>query len=738
VSLFPRQSLFWKYAAYFSGLVSTLLVVSGAVGGYFAYREAVAALEELQLARAQFIATKIADFMRDVQDALHATVAKFNTPEEVDTGDLAIELVAFLRHHAAISEIRWISARGEERFGLSRFALDAGGRRRDWSDDPAFVGAHRSSSSGYVGQVYFRKETEPFVVLAAARDANSSVLVADVNLKHVWDVISQAQLVPNGAAYVVDRAGQLISHPDIGLVLAKTDMSKVSHVRRTLDSGLARTAVIGEARDLRGTPVVATAERIEGLDWTVFAEQSLDEALVPAYASVARSVVLVLLGVTAAILASLLLARSMVRPIREIETRARQLGEGDLRARIALSTGDELESLAGQFNRMAARLQETHEMQESHIAERTRDLAVANAAKSRFLAVASHDLRQPLHALGLFVGQLRAARLPLAEAALVEKTERSVEALNELLDQLLDLSKLDIGALVAKPRPFALNDLLSRLAAQFAPSAEAKGLLLTAMPTSVWVTSDPLLLERILLNLITNALRYTVEGRILIGCRRRGEFVQLLVADTGVGIDPQHLPHVFQEFYRAAPADRGMHTGLGLGLAIVKRLALLLGHRIALESTPGQGTIVSVYVARASPRSEAVAVPASVVDSLRGVRVLVVDDEEPALEAMQGLLSQWGCDVATARNGDEAVARARRDRPHVVLCDLNLETSESGIDVMERIRHETGPDVPCAYVTGESDPDVVAAARLSGHPIAFKPLTPGKLRAFVEHLVQPA
>ncbi len=230
----------------------------------------------------------------------------------------------------------------------------------------------------------------------------------------------------------------------------------------------------------------------------------------------------------------------------------------------------------------------------------------------------------------------------------------------------------------------------------------------------------------------------TVEGRILIGCRRRGELVELLVADTGVGIDPDHLPNVFQEFYRAPPADRGINTGLGLGLAIVKRLALLLGHRVAITSTPGKGTMVSVSVARASPQREAVSAPASVVDNLRGVRVLVVDDEEPALEAMHGLLSQWGCDVVTARSGDEAVGRIREGRPEVVLCDLNLRASESGIAVLERIRLENGRAVPCAYVTGETEPDLIAAARASGHPIAFKPVTPGKLRAFVEHLVQPA
>ena len=209
-----------------------------------------------------------------------------------------------------------------------------------------------------------------------------------------------------------------------------------------------------------------------------------------------------LLGIAAAIAASVLLARRMVRPIREIEASARRLGEGQFDLRIALRTGDELEALAEQFNRMAARLQETYSMQETRIAERTRDLAVANEAKTRFLAAATHDLRQPIHALTLCVGQLRAIELPGDGRALLEKIQRSVEALRELIESLLDLSKLDVGAVRAELKSFALQDLLSRLAAQFAPSAEAKGLALTLAPTSLWVCSDPLLLERIMLNLI--------------------------------------------------------------------------------------------------------------------------------------------------------------------------------------------------------------------------------------------
>jgi signal transduction histidine kinase/CheY-like chemotaxis protein len=518
-------------------------------------------------------------------------------------------------------------------------------------------------------------------------------------------------------------------------VLRKSDLSTLPHVRQALKQPPQKATLLGETRDMNGHEVVSTVAPIESLGWRVFAEQGLDEAFRPVYASIARSAALVLLGVVAAIVTSILLARRMVRPIREIETRARQLGEGQFDRRIALQTGDELETLADQFNRMATRLQDTYAQQETRIAERTRDLALANEAKTRFLAAASHDLRQPVHALALFVGQLRASNPADGGHALLQKIEQSVDSLEDLLQALFDLSKLDVGAVRADPKPFPLNELLSRLTAEFAPSAEAKGLALTFVPTSLWVRSDPLLLQRILLNVISNALRYTMEGRVLLGCRRRGDSVEMIVADTGVGIDPDQLPNVFREFYRAAPSRGGdMGDGLGLGLAIVQRLAALLDHRVTIESRPGKGTLVRILVPRAVPADQAAASPAPLADILRGIKVLVVDDEAPVREAMQGLLTQWGCDVATAANGDEAVRSALARRPDVVLCDLKLAADEDGVGVVDRLQRECGWPVKCAFVTGEAASDRIARARATGHPIAFKPTTPGKLRAILEHL----
>jgi CheY-like chemotaxis protein len=209
----------------------------------------------------------------------------------------------------------------------------------------------------------------------------------------------------------------------------------------------------------------------------------------------------------------------------------------------------------------------------------------------------------------------------------------------------------------------------------------------------------------------------------------------VIVADTGVGIDGDQLANVFREFYRAAPSrGEAMGDGLGLGLAIVQRLATLLDHRVTIESEPRKGTLVRIRVPRAAPPDQATESPPSVADKLRGTKVLVVDDEAPIREAMQGLLTQWGCDVATAATGDEAVRSALARRPDVVLCDLNLAADEDGVEVVDRLRRECGCPVQCAFVTGEADSDRIARARATGHPIAFKPTAPGKLRAILEHL----
>src|SRR5947207_2035376 len=496
-----RRTLFWKYAAYFSGLVSALLIVSGGVAGYFAYRQSIASLESVQREKARFVAAEIDNFVDRVESGLRSTAGKFGADGPIDTEDLTIELIALLRHQPAITELRWIAVNGGERLVLSRVVRDSVESGRSWLTDPGFQATRTRIS--HAGSIYFRGETEPYVSLAVSRAPGGQAVIADVNLKFVSELIAKSRVGPSDVIYVVDNVGRLISHADPGLVLRRTDLSALPQVRAALGRGGDREDLDGDARSMNGLAVIATAMPIERLGWTVFAEQARAEAFQPVYATIARSSALVLLGVIAAVAASLVLAQRMVRPIQEIAAGARKIGEGRLDQRIDVKTGDELEALGVQFNRMAERLQTIYSTQEARIAERTHELALANDAKSRFLAAASHDLRQPMHALSLFVGQLRATGE--AEApALLEKVEHSVDALEQLLEALLDLSKLDMGAVTAQTSAFPLRDLLSHLAIQLVPAAEAKGLALTVVPTSLWVCSDPVLHDGILVNEITN------------------------------------------------------------------------------------------------------------------------------------------------------------------------------------------------------------------------------------------
>jgi signal transduction histidine kinase/CheY-like chemotaxis protein len=727
-----RWSLVWKYAAWFSGLVSVLLVASGALAGYFAYRQAMAAVEESQAQRAQFVAEAIAGAVGRVEDTLALAVEKFGDDGPTDVDSLGVELIALLRHQPAIVELFWIAGDGRERLALSRYGRDRHESGRSWVGEARFEGlATRISRAGPVS---FRSEGEPSLSLAVRRKLGGPVLLAELDLKFVSDALSRLRLERTDVAYVVDGAGRLISHADVGRVLAKTDVSALPQVRRAILGGGAADASGAESRGVDGAAVIATAVPIERLGWTVIAEQPRAEALRPVYATIARSSALVVVGVLAAIVASVVFARRMVRPIRQIETGARELGAGRLDRRIDVGTGDELEELGSQFNRMAERLQQIYGAQEKVIAERTRDLALANESKSRFLAAASHDLRQPMHALSLFVGQLQARSGSGDAPELVRKIGQSVETLEQLLETLLDLSKLDMGAVVAQPRVFGLHDLLARLVTQLSPVAEAKGLALTLVPTSLWVRSDALLLERVLLNLIGNAIRYTREGRVLVGCRRSGGAVIVVVADTGVGIAPEHLPNIFQEFYRAGP-PAAASQGLGLGLAIVKRLAAILDVELTVDSVQGKGTAVRVRVPRADAGSREPVAPREPEQALRGTRVLVVDDDEAARDALQGLLVQWGCDAVVAAGGDEALARTQGSPPDAVLCDLALAGGASGLDAIERLRRLHGAGLPAAIITGDSTPEAVARVRALGLAIAFKPAKPAKVRALLEHLL---
>jgi CheY-like chemotaxis protein len=344
-----------------------------------------------------------------------------------------------------------------------------------------------------------------------------------------------------------------------------------------------------------------------------------------------------------------------------------------------------------------------------------------------------------MHALGLLVSQLDERAGDPETRRIAEQAQTAVTALQELLDAVLDISRLEAGVISPEINDFAIGDLLARLGIAFAASAAEKGLRWRVVPSRLWVRSDPLLLERLLLNLAANAVRYTQRGGVLIGCRRRDQRVCIQVWDTGIGIAPEQQQAIFQEFYQAGNPERDRRRGLGLGLAIGARLAHLLGCRISVASRPGKGSVFAVEV----PRGQKAAMPPVVVsavgtnDSLRGAFVLVVDDDAMVCAAMQSQLTGWGCKVATAANGDDAVtALESSDRlPDALLCDYRLPGEETGISVVRRLREMALYEIPAALVSGDTAPESLRMAKASGLPLLAKPVAPAKLRALLEHLV---
>jgi len=356
----------------------------------------------------------------------------------------------------------------------------------------------------------------------------------------------------------------------------------------------------------------------------------------------------------------------------------------------------------------------------------------ANQMKSRFLAAASHDLRQPLHALGLFSASLR-RRVKDAEVTdIVDHVYQSVETLEQMFDALLDISRLETGGTKAQSQPFALQPLFDRLMRDCRPDAEAKGLALSFVGTRGWVQSDPMLVERILRNLVVNAIRHTPSGGVLVGCRRRASALSIEVWDTGPGIAREHQDRVFEEFYQVAENGAKTRQGLGLGLATVQRLSSILGVPLSLRSIPGRGSAFSFELPRthariaATPQVESTAADYGL---LADAIIVVIDDDPGALAAMREALGSWHAHTVAAASPDAALeGLADFERyPDAVVSDLRLGAAGDGLQAIARIRNELGFAIPALVVTGDTAPASVREIEATGLEWLAKPVTADRL-----------
>jgi signal transduction histidine kinase/ActR/RegA family two-component response regulator len=362
-----------------------------------------------------------------------------------------------------------------------------------------------------------------------------------------------------------------------------------------------------------------------------------------------------------------------------------------------------------------------------------RDAALRNDHdKSRFLAIASHDLRQPVHALGLFAATLHKRLMQSPDEPLGRNLMRSVDGLERSFNAMLDISRLDGGAVTPKFQSFPLRDLFRRLHMQYGGQAELAGLGLRFSPGGKFVASDPQLLERILGNLVQNAIRYTTSGGIVVVARSTRTHVNIEVWDTGSGIAADDLPRIFEEFYQVGRGERDRSQGLGMGLSIVKRLAAVLHHRLEVVSTPGRGTVfrVGVQLGPLDGMDEETAAADTLpmqVDEPQ--MVLVVDDEEPIREGLRLLLQEWGYQVMTASDAAQAetAVSAMEGRIDLILSDLHLGPGPGGQEVVANVRRLCGRHVPALLVTGDTAGDALREVAAGADPVLFKPVQPRHL-----------
>jgi signal transduction histidine kinase len=431
------------------------------------------------------------------------------------------------------------------------------------------------------------------------------------------------------------------------------------------------------------------------------------------------------------------LARDVTEPILSIQQAVERIRAGHLEARVARHQAQTLRMLEDGINDMATALQSGRDDLRARIKaataeiEQKKELAEqASLAKSRFLASASHDLRQPLHALGLFAAELEHEATTESQRRLAGQITTAAGTLSELLDGLLDISRLDIGAYAPQREPTALQVLIKRVVSSHSHSARAKGLALRAVATSAWALTDARLLERIVGNLVSNAVRYSYRGGIVIGVRNAGDNLRIEVWDTGIGIAAEHQQSIFQEFFQVANPERDPGKGVGLGLALVDRLAQLLGHPVRLRSKLGRGSVFGITLPRCAPSQTGSIVATPALLGHFDARVVVFSARSPACDSLCRLLESWGCAVTCVESLSQLPSQFLSTPDLLVGQD---DRCREAVAFAERMM-ASGASPELIFI-GET-PTALA------HPLARramhleKPLRPAKLRALMRHLLE--
>lgn len=573
------------------------------------------------------------------------------------------------------------------------------------------------------------------------------------NIPALQGVVNGVRREPDVVTVVVfDASGILMVSAGAGRF---TSLDELLDPKRIEEQAVQGVDVLAEAivsakvplDDLFATQSVQTNDRATALGHVVI-EVSRENLGKREGAALFVAVWVGLAGILLGALLAVQMGRGVVNPILRVSQMIKRIGKGDFSAHPPVATNDPLYDLQADLDQMATRLAWGRDELEQRVASVTQALRQkkdeaeqATLAKSRFLAAASHDLRQPTHALGMFVARLSQMPMEAPMRRLVGNLDDLVQSMQDLLDGLLDLSRLDAGAVRAHLEPVSMRELCNALRNTFEPMARDKGLRLVIRTGDFIGLSDPVLLQRMVVNLAHNALRYTERGCVLIACRPTGQgsMVRIEVWDSGVGIAPEHQSSVFKEFYQVGNAGRDRKQGLGLGLNIVERTAQLLGHGITLRSQVGRGSRFAITL----PRIEGTAVQElqaekpSDLDAagLEGFTVLVIEDDDFAREAMFELLTSWGCVVHLASTAEQARSLATQLTDiAVILSDYRLGEAENGLEVIAALRGLVGRDIAACVMSGDMNTDLMQAVKHAGLTLLHKPVRPAKLRSLLRRL----
>ena len=602
-----RSGLLPKYAMSFMVLVGGAVMVAGLVGLAVGYRSSYDAHAAVQRAEVRAAAVRIATFLDTVRQQVQDTAALPWPGGAAGLQERRDEYQRLMKLVPAIAQVRTVDLRGQERMRASRLDLDALAPREAAPELLAFA---RDRGSSY-SPTYFR-ELEPYITLAVRdRDPDSLVTLAELNLRFVGEVVGQIHVGDTGLVYVVDSADNLVAHPDANLVLRGTSLSGYAPLLR-LRGGLrgGREPVVGmiEADGLRGGAAVVSAAHLVAPGWLVVLEQSRAEVMRPVYTMLLATAIWMAVGVLAAAGVGYFLARRLAQPIVELRRGASRLAGGDLSTRIQVETGDEVEALADEFNRMADQLQEYTAGLERKVAEKTAQLELANRHKTEFLANMSHELRTPLNAIIGFSEVLKErmfGSLNPKQLEYVRDIYGSGQHLLSLINDILDLSKVEAGRMELDLSEFDVAATLDNCVTLIRERAQRQMLKVTWDPQAApgrWC-ADERKFKQVVLNLLSNAVKFTPHGgAIALHARVAGDWLEVSVSDTGVGIARGEMDEIFREFHQVI-AGPARHEGTGLGLALSRRLVELHGGTLTVASEPRRGSTFTACFPRGPQRA---------------------------------------------------------------------------------------------------------------------------------------